>query len=177
MLYIFGGLPGTGKSTLSLALAREIHGAYLRVDVVEQSLRAAGIWIDGPAGYMVCYDIAAQNLRAGIDVVADAVNPVRETRQAWRDVAIRTQAAFAEIEVICSDTHEHQQRIASRTTDIPGLALPSWSAVASRQYDPWDEDYIVVDTAHQTVAESLITLRTKLMPLINPAGSNGAPSL
>ncbi|NIK79967.1 putative kinase [Paenibacillus castaneae] len=35
MLYIFSGLPGTGKSTLSSALARELQATYLRVDVVE----------------------------------------------------------------------------------------------------------------------------------------------
>ncbi|MFD1903862.1 AAA family ATPase [Paenibacillus rhizoplanae] len=34
-LYIFGGLPGTGKSTLASALASELRAPYLRVDVVE----------------------------------------------------------------------------------------------------------------------------------------------
>lgn len=82
MLYIFSGLPGTGKSTLSSALSQQIGATYLRVDVVEQAMRHAGIWVDGPAGYMVCYEIASQNLKLGLDVVADTVNPIRATRQA-----------------------------------------------------------------------------------------------
>ncbi|NIK72113.1 putative kinase [Paenibacillus sp. BK720] len=77
MLYIFSGLPGAGKTTLSSALAREQRAAYLRVDVVEQAMREAGMLVDGPQGYMVCYAIASQNLRLGLDVIADTVNPIK----------------------------------------------------------------------------------------------------
>lgn len=55
MLYIFSGLPGTGKSTLSSALASELRATYLRADVVEQAMRVAGVKVDGPEGYIVCY--------------------------------------------------------------------------------------------------------------------------
>lgn len=162
MLYIFSGLPGTGKSTLSAALAREFRVTYLRVDVVEQAMRVAGTWVDGPAGYIVCYDIASQNLRLGLDVIADTVNPIHETRQAWREVAESLEIPFLEIEVVCSDEREHRHRIATRVADIPGLALPTWEEVKSRHYEVWDRDHIVIDTAHQSVAESLVTLREKL---------------
>ncbi|PZE19688.1 AAA family ATPase [Paenibacillus xerothermodurans] len=162
MLYIFSGLPGTGKSTLSAALARELRATYLRVDVVEQAMRVAGTWVDGPAGYIVCYEIASQNLRLGLDVIADTVNPIHETRQAWCDVARALEIPFMEIEVVCSDEREHRHRIATRVTDIPGLDLPTWDEVKTRQYDVWDRDHIVIDTAHQSVTESLMTLHEQL---------------
>ncbi|MFD7522093.1 AAA family ATPase [Paenibacillus chitinolyticus] len=162
MLYIFSGLPGTGKSTLSSALARELQAAYLRVDVVEQAMRDAGTWVDGPAGYLVCYAIASQNLRLGLDVIADTVNPIEETRQAWRNVAESLETPFVEIEVICSDDREHRHRVETSAADIPGLVLPTWEKVRNRQYDVWDRDHIVIDTAHQTAAESLMTLRELL---------------
>lgn len=165
MLYIFGGLPGTGKSTLSSELAREMHGAYIRVDVDEQAMRLAGVWVDGPAGYIVCYAMATQNLRLGLDVIADTVNPVYETRQAWREVAETLNVPFVEIEVICSDIGEHKMRLVSRIADIPDLILPAWEDVHSRQYETWDRDHIIIDTAHQTIRQSLGTLRTKLAEL------------
>ncbi|WP_249861939.1 AAA family ATPase [Paenibacillus konkukensis] len=135
MLYIFGGLPGTGKSTLSAALAKELRATHLRVDVVEQAMRAAGITVNGTEGYMVCYELAKQNLRLDLDVIADTVNPITITitRQAWRDVTESLQITFVEIEVICSNERELRHRVRTRRTDIPGLILPTWDEVKNRQ--------------------------------------------
>lgn len=162
MLYIFSGLPGTGKTTLSSALAKELRASYLRVDVVEQAMRDAGTRIEGPEGYIVCYAIASQNLRLGLDVIADTVNPIQITRQAWRNVAESLGTPFVEIEVVCSDAREHRHRIETRAVEIPGFVLPTWEQVRKRQYDVWDRDHIVIDTAHQTTEESLMTLYKKL---------------
>ena len=161
-LYIFGGLPGTGKSTLSAALAKELRATYLRVDVVEQAMRTAGIAVNGPEGYMVCYELAKQNLSLGLDVIADTVNPISITRQAWRGVAESLQIPFVEIEVVCSDEHEHQHRVCTRGTDIPGLILPTWDEVKNRQYEAWNQVRIIIDTADQTVEESIQSLREQL---------------
>ncbi|MGQ7249803.1 AAA family ATPase [Halomonas sp. V046] len=39
VLYIFSGLPASGKSTLAKQLAAETRSSYLRIDTVEQGLR------------------------------------------------------------------------------------------------------------------------------------------
>ncbi|WP_168122424.1 AAA family ATPase [Paenibacillus sp. HB172176] len=162
MLYIFSGLPGSGKTTLSSALARQLRAVYLRVDVVEQAMREAGTSIEGPEGYMVCYAVASQNLQLGLDVIADTVNPIHITRQAWRNAAISIEASFVEIEVICSDEQEHRHRVESRAADIPGFVLPTWDQVRNRKYERWDRERIVIDTARQTVKESLNSLYKQL---------------
>jgi predicted kinase len=42
MLYIFGGLPATGKSQPSKYLASSIGAIYMRIDTTEQELRNVG---------------------------------------------------------------------------------------------------------------------------------------
>ncbi len=157
-LYIFGGLPGTGKSTLSQRLARELKAVHLRIDTIEIALHEAGYRINGPEGYAVAYCIAADNLRLGSSVVADSVNPLQITRSAWRDVAISARLPFVEIEVVCSNIAEHRHRVEARSTDLPGFTLPTWEEVANREYEPWDTDHIVIDTAGQTVEQSILAL-------------------
>jgi predicted kinase len=161
-LYIFGGLPGTGKTVLSRALARRLRAAHLRVDNIEQTLRNCDIALRGPEGYLLAYELAAENLRLGVDVVADSVNPLELTREAWREVARRRDVACVEIEVVCSDRAEHRRRIESRISDVIGLRLPTWQDVTNREYEPWTGLHIVVDTAGRSVDESVAALNDEL---------------
>jgi predicted kinase len=158
MLYIFGGLPGTGKSTLSAALAQRCHAVYIRIDTIEQVLRDCGFAVDGPAGYVVAHRLAMDNLRLGRSVVADSVNPLDITRKAWRDVATEANSPFIEIEVSCSCREEHRARIELRKADIPGLRLPTWAEVCGREYKQWNTEHIALDTAGQSPAQSTARL-------------------
>ncbi len=162
MLFIFGGLPGTGKTILSQYLAESIGATYLRIDSIEQTLRNEGILEVEGKGYEVAYRIAHDNLKTGQSVVADSVNPLPITRKAWRSVASETGSTYCEIEIICSDKSEHRQRIESRVTDIDGLRLPSWQDVLGREYEPWIDKQIGIDTANKSVRESKEELMTAL---------------
>ncbi|WP_117148608.1 AAA family ATPase, partial [Klebsiella pneumoniae] len=53
MLFIFSGLPGTGKSTIAKMLSKKISAVYLRVDTVEQAIRSVSEQNQkiGPEGY------------------------------------------------------------------------------------------------------------------------------
>ena len=98
-------------------------------------------------GYITGYALAADNLRLGLSVVADSVNPLRITRDAWRDVAVQEGVDYLEVEIICSDTEQHRERVEGRSPDIPGLVLPDWQSVVNRKYEPWDREHLVLDTA------------------------------
>ena len=164
MLIIFGGLPGVGKTAIARELARQIGAVHLRIDSIEEAIRTSA-FVSQPlngAGYRVAYAVAGDNLRIGRTVIADSVNPIRLTRDAWAEVAARAQVAAFEIEVICSDINEHRRRVEARLSDIAGLKLPSWKDVVSREYHPWDRQHLVIDTASRSVEQSVALIRQKL---------------
>ena len=164
MLIVFGGLPGTGKTTLARAVAEEHHAMYLRIDTIEQALRSSGLLAGdvGPAGYLVAYALAETNLRLGQIVVADCVNPLGITRDAWKKVSCDACCTIVEVEVVCSDIVEHRRRVETRCVDVVGLVLPTWEQVVKRDYEPWHRPRIAVDTADRTVAETLTELRSRI---------------
>lgn len=114
---------------MAQALARRIGAVYLRVDTVEQAIRASAPLAEGrdvgPSGYVTLYRLAADNLRLGQTVVADSVNPLPETRKAFRDVADECGGRFLEVEIVCSDAAVHRRRAETRPPSVVGLSPPS----------------------------------------------------
>jgi len=120
VLVVVSGLPGTGKSTIAAALALRTRTPYLRVDGIEQAIAAWSALSHpvGPVGYAVAHAIALEQLRLGLDVIVECVNPLALTRDAWQGTAEAASAVLVEVEVVCSDEAEHRRRVESRVTDV-----------------------------------------------------------
>ncbi|WP_258957641.1 AAA family ATPase [Legionella sainthelensi] len=109
---MFGGLPRTGKTTISKTIAERLKAVYLKVDTIEQALinldGYSGSLIVGSEGYLMSYALARENLTLGLNVVDDSVNPIAITRKDWQQVAKQTESDFIEIELICSGKKLHK---------------------------------------------------------------------
>jgi predicted kinase len=162
MLIVFGGRPGTGKTTLSRALAQELHAAWLRVDLIEAAVWRAGVDPAQPTGlaaYSVAFALAEVHLDMGTPTVVDAVNPVAAPRQGWRDLAAERGQTARVIEVVCSSVPEHRRRVQARSPDLPGFPVPAWEDVVGREYEPWTGERLTVDTATEPVDGCLRRIR------------------
>jgi len=162
VLYIFSGLPGSGKSTLAQRIAQGCRAVYLRIDTIEQALRELCSFDVQGEGYRLAYRVASDNLRLGHSVVADSCNPIELTRREWEQVARDAGARFINIEIICSDSNEHRRRVQGRASEVPGLALPTWSDVETREYHAWSVERVVIETAGRSIEECVAELAAAL---------------
>jgi predicted kinase len=155
MFVVFSGLPGSGKTTISKALAHKINAVHLRIDTIEQALKNFNTSLDVTGeGYVVACEIARDNLKNGHIVIADSVNPVSLTREMYEQIGRETGSALINIEVFCSDKSEHRRRIEERKADIKGHRMPTWHDVLNREYDEWnDSNVICVDSGVFSTAQ------------------------
>ncbi|MGB2924241.1 MAG: AAA family ATPase [Limnothrix sp.] len=161
-LFIFSGLPGTGKTTLSQQLATALKATYLRIDTVEQGLRDLCNYSVSSEGYRLAYRIAIDNLKLDINVVTDSCNSIELSRKEWEKVAMDSGANFINVEIICSCETEHRQRIETRISNISNLRLPTWPDVKNREYHPWSKERIVIDTANKSIDDCFRDLISKI---------------
>ena len=168
-LVLVGGLPGTGKSTVSAGLAATRGWVVLRSDEVRKELTgsmsrqsagstskdpAAPAYRDGiydaettAATYRVLLERARDALCLGESVVLDASWSDSRWRKTAADVAARSSSDLVELR--CDlDPHEADRRLTSRNEQGADVsdATPEVAALMAREFDPWPLA-AVVDTS------------------------------
>ena len=158
LLVVVGGLPAVGKTAVCRALLGERPMTppmtWLRVDSIEQALRCRGVLardMPGGAGYYAAAAVAGDVLSTGGDVLVECVNPLPITRRLWERTAVDAGSRLLQVELVCSDRDEHRRRVEQRVSDIEGLVLPDWRDVLQRDYAPWPEADLRLDTGRLEV--------------------------
>lgn len=157
-LVLIGGLPGTGKSTLAAALARETGWRLLRSDEVRQA-RPADDDRYAPASRAAVYEdlleIGRADLAQGRSVILDASWSSAQERDLAAQVAAETGVELLTICCRC-DASVGATRIKER---LAQGADPSEATVAVRdamraRFDPWPSA-VVVDTSRASIDATL----------------------
>lgn len=151
-LIIVSGLPGSGKSTLSEGVAKELEIPVFSVDPIESAIIKSGIeksFETGLAAYLVAETLAGEQLKLGISTIIDAVSPVKESREMWHNLSQKYQAELKIVECVC-DPEIHKQRIEKRVRNMHGIPEVTWEDVENRRKEflPWEEERLIVDTSH-----------------------------
>ena len=166
MLVLITGLPGTGKSTIAHAVARELGTGVLSADPIDDALASAGVPNDeGRVGYEVMKALARNDLAAGRSVVIDAVNPFEFVRRAYFDLAAEAHARVSVIVTVCSDRDAHHRRIESRRAR--GEKSIDWPGVERQidYYEPFAGECLVLDAvepANENCASAVSYVRNEL---------------
>ena len=150
-LIVMAGLPGSGKSSVAEGLAQAIRAPVLSIDPIEAAMWRSGIpkTQTGIAAYEIASAMAEENLKLGLTVIVDAVNPVEAARATWVRLAERRKASLTFIECHCPDVAIHRRRIERRVRNIGGMPEITWERVEQRraEYEPWSMDRMTLDTA------------------------------
>ena len=108
-------------------------------------------------GLGICRALA----RNGVNIVlADIERAQLEiARSELATFNVRTRAI--EVEMVCSDPERHRERVEMRVADIPGHRVPTWQEVVDRDYQAWQGDRLVIDTAFLRVDQSVKLIRLR----------------
>lgn len=119
MLIILRGKPGTGKSTIADALAREMRATVIDKDDVKDVIDDVfPNFNTGGIAYESMLRLVERNLRIGIDVICDSPLTFSDLYERLCDIAKGHTHQVRVIHLICSDELVWQKRLEGRS-DLP----------------------------------------------------------
>lgn len=166
-LVLVGGLPGTGKSTLSARLGERVNAEVIRSDVVRRG-RLVGGERYGPAAIDATYrdllDEARRHLERGRSVVLDATWSDATLRASARDLAAATDSVMHEVRcTLPADMAAERIEQRRRRGDDPSEATPAVADAMASRFAPWPEA-IEISTHDDPDAVAGLASRTLLAP-------------
>jgi aminoglycoside phosphotransferase family enzyme/predicted kinase len=160
MVLVVGGLAGTGKTTLAVALAEALGAELLRTDVLRKELFGAGPHAASADGgiyqrearervYAELHRRAAELHTQGISVVLDGTFSTLDLLRQAQQLTTNPRGSFLAIECVCRPEIAHQ-RISRRLTEGRDAsdARPEIYEIQRMRWEAWPADVpqVRVDT-------------------------------
>jgi predicted kinase len=177
-LIIFAGLPGTGKSSLARAVARELKAVYLDKDTIKDRAMALAVQMKldqanqlaGALSYELLVDLARDNLTLDLSVVLDSPAAYQVFREKVKQLARSLKVNLRLIECICTDEKLLRQRIEGRGGNFPDYRTRDWSTYQRdrARFEQITDRRLIVDTA-----ESLAVNLRKIKAYLEQGAAGG----
>lgn len=154
-VYIFRGIAGTGKSTLSNMLARHLSIPVIRKDDIVDALKSTPDIDSSAINNALCYNIlrgiAQTNLDLGADFILDIALGDRQNAKHFIDRLDLKENRAGCFLVVCSDENEFKRRHLARISNpLPHQVFTSYEHVLEHYKNadgaPLPGEY-VIDTA------------------------------
>lgn len=127
------------------------------IDTLEHSLAASGAVVLanlGPDGYLVLAALAVDNMNNCLAVIVDCINLLTPLTIFGGERRRKLAECFC-IEAFCSDLQEHRRRVEELQPDAFSIAPPTWREVEEREYHPWLDVALRLDTGVLTPEEAV----------------------
>lgn len=172
-LILFSGLPGTGKSTLAMRLARELQLPLLCIDdVIGDVPENAGIpfW---DSRVDILLDVVRTQLEVGLSVIVDSVFMSMDRHHA-QELARKYQARFLPVHIFISDENVWKERVSARYDKLNEKDVATWESIQHQRqrFREWElgtalfvDSLNSVDHNYETVLDFVMNENTPLKPL------------